>query len=190
MAIWHVAPLRFAPAFRALGVCEHIWLRYKNFDPSCFDPIKKFGIIDLRTNSDFRSRSFDLFPPTRFSLGTTFSQAEPNFFLSWLDFFVCLSCWGHMMNKGSMTTIQFWWFLFSQFGWMSSHRKTVVKSSVLHHHLLPPCPSWLRLAGRPWILEHQKTLLRASTSDSRRAFSISRTALSQVFLGLPGGFFR
>ena len=35
--------LRFAPAFRALGVCEHIWLRYKNFDPSCFDPIKKFG---------------------------------------------------------------------------------------------------------------------------------------------------
>ena len=25
MAIWHVAPLRFAPAFRALGVCEHIW---------------------------------------------------------------------------------------------------------------------------------------------------------------------
>ena len=25
MAIWHVAPLPFAPAFRALGVCEHIW---------------------------------------------------------------------------------------------------------------------------------------------------------------------
>ena len=25
MAIWHVAPFRFAPAFRALGVCEHIW---------------------------------------------------------------------------------------------------------------------------------------------------------------------
>ena len=25
MAIWHVAPLRFAPAFRALGVCEHVW---------------------------------------------------------------------------------------------------------------------------------------------------------------------
>ena len=25
MAIWHVAPLRFAPAFMALGVCEHIW---------------------------------------------------------------------------------------------------------------------------------------------------------------------
>ena len=25
MAIWHVARLRFAPAFRALGVCEHIW---------------------------------------------------------------------------------------------------------------------------------------------------------------------
>ena len=24
MAIWHVAPLRFAPANRALGVCEHI----------------------------------------------------------------------------------------------------------------------------------------------------------------------
>ena len=69
MAIWHVAPLRFAPAFRALGVCEHIWLRYKNFDPSCFDPIQKFGIVDLRTNSDFRSRSFDLFPPTRMECG-------------------------------------------------------------------------------------------------------------------------
>ena len=38
------ASLRFAPAFRALGVCEHIWLRYKNFDPSCFDPIQKFGM--------------------------------------------------------------------------------------------------------------------------------------------------
>ena len=25
MAIWHVAPFRFAPAFRSLGVCEHIW---------------------------------------------------------------------------------------------------------------------------------------------------------------------
>ena len=25
MAIWHVAPLRFAPSFGALGVCEHIW---------------------------------------------------------------------------------------------------------------------------------------------------------------------
>ena len=24
LAIWRVAPLRFAPAFRALGVCEHI----------------------------------------------------------------------------------------------------------------------------------------------------------------------
>ena len=31
MAIWHVAPLRFAPAFRALGVCEHSWLRYDNY---------------------------------------------------------------------------------------------------------------------------------------------------------------
>ena len=25
MAKWHVAPLPFAPAFRALGLCEHIW---------------------------------------------------------------------------------------------------------------------------------------------------------------------
>ena len=57
--------LRFAPAIRALGVCEHIWLRYKNFDPSCFDPIQKIWYVDLRTNSDFRSRSFDLLPPTR-----------------------------------------------------------------------------------------------------------------------------
>ena len=30
MAKWHVAPLRFAPAFRALAVCEHSWLRYDN----------------------------------------------------------------------------------------------------------------------------------------------------------------
>ena len=64
MAIWHVAPLRFAPAFRALGVCEHIRLRYKNFDPSCFDPIQKSEYVDLRTNSGFRTRFFDLFPPT------------------------------------------------------------------------------------------------------------------------------
>ena len=28
MAIWHVAPLCFAPAFTALGVCEYSWLRY------------------------------------------------------------------------------------------------------------------------------------------------------------------
>ena len=65
MAKWHVAPLRFAPAFRALGVCEHISLRYKNFDPSCFDPIQKIWYDDLRTNSDFPSLSFDLFLPTR-----------------------------------------------------------------------------------------------------------------------------
>ena len=37
-------PLRFALAFRALGVCEHIWLLYKNFDPSFFDPNQKFGM--------------------------------------------------------------------------------------------------------------------------------------------------
>ena len=30
MAMWHIARLRFAPAFRALGVCEHSWLRYNN----------------------------------------------------------------------------------------------------------------------------------------------------------------
>ena len=66
MAIWHVAPLHFAPAFKAIGVCEQIWLRYKNLDPSCFDPIQKIWYVDLRTNSDFRSRSFDLLPPTPF----------------------------------------------------------------------------------------------------------------------------
>ena len=39
MAIWHVAPLRFAPAFRALGVCEYSWLRYNNkFDEQIFGP--------------------------------------------------------------------------------------------------------------------------------------------------------
>ena len=36
MAISHVAPLRFAPAFRTLGVCEHILLRYRNFECSNF----------------------------------------------------------------------------------------------------------------------------------------------------------
>ena len=36
--------LRFAHAFRALGVCEHIRRRFKNFDPSCFDPFQKFGM--------------------------------------------------------------------------------------------------------------------------------------------------
>ena len=25
MVIWHVTPLRFAPALRALGVCDYIW---------------------------------------------------------------------------------------------------------------------------------------------------------------------
>ena len=72
---------------------------------------------------------------------------------------------------------------------LTSPRKHRSATEHLHHHLLPPCPSWLRLAGRPWIVERQKTLLRASTSDNRRAFSSSRTALSQVFLGLPGGLF-
>ena len=76
MAIWHVAPLRFAPAFRALGVCEHIWLRYKNFDLSCFDPIQKIWYVDLRTNSDFRSRSFDLLPPTLANPGIAAEDAE------------------------------------------------------------------------------------------------------------------
>ena len=44
-AIWHVAPLRFAPAFRALGICEHVLIRHKKFDPSCFDPFQKFGML-------------------------------------------------------------------------------------------------------------------------------------------------
>ena len=38
MAKWHVAPLRLAPAFRALGVCKHSWLRYNNYsDRICRD---------------------------------------------------------------------------------------------------------------------------------------------------------
>ena len=73
-----VAPLRFAPAFRALGVCEHIWLRYKNFDPSCFDPIQKSEYVDLRTNFDFRSRYFDLFPPTLLRVGSSTDCTSPN----------------------------------------------------------------------------------------------------------------
>ena len=28
--------------------CEHIWLRYKNFDPSCFDPIRNIGMSTWR----------------------------------------------------------------------------------------------------------------------------------------------
>ena len=35
MAIGHVAPLRFAPAFRALGVCEHI---QRDFWATLFSP--------------------------------------------------------------------------------------------------------------------------------------------------------
>ena len=46
MAIWYVAPLRFAPAFRALGVCEHIWLRYRNFE--CSNLIGRNQFIPLR----------------------------------------------------------------------------------------------------------------------------------------------
>ena len=46
MAIWHVAPLRFAPVFRALGVCEHIWLRYRNFE--CSNLIGRNQFIPLR----------------------------------------------------------------------------------------------------------------------------------------------
>ena len=35
---WHVAPLRFAPAFRALGVREQSWLRYNDYsDKMCRD---------------------------------------------------------------------------------------------------------------------------------------------------------
>ena len=43
VCIWHVAPLRFAPAFRALGVCEHSWLRFKQFRrnlPRVFNSMK------------------------------------------------------------------------------------------------------------------------------------------------------
>ena len=36
MAIWHVVPLRFAPAFRALEVCDHSWLRYHNIRLTLF----------------------------------------------------------------------------------------------------------------------------------------------------------
>ena len=38
-------------------------------------------------------------------------------------------------------------------------------------------------------LERLISLLRASTSESRRVVNSSRTALSQVFLGLAGGLF-
>ena len=46
MAIWHVAPLRFVSAFRALGVCEHSWLRYRNFE--CSNLIGRNQFIPLR----------------------------------------------------------------------------------------------------------------------------------------------
>ena len=38
--------LRFAPAFRALGVCEHTWLRYRNFE--CSNLIGRNQFIPLR----------------------------------------------------------------------------------------------------------------------------------------------
>ena len=68
MAKWHVAPLRFAPAFRALGVCEHIWLRYKNFEPGCFYPLQKWGltlIFDPVPSTYFRppERAYTAYAP-------------------------------------------------------------------------------------------------------------------------------
>ena len=65
MAIWHVAPLRFAPAFRALGVCEHRWLRYNNYsDKICRDHTYIIGTTLSKEKS----------------LGTTLSQEYHTFF--------------------------------------------------------------------------------------------------------------
>ena len=56
----------------------------QNFDPSCFDPIQTFWYVDARTNSDFRSRSFDLFPPTRYIEGVSRSHILLNWISRWL----------------------------------------------------------------------------------------------------------
>ena len=61
--------LRFAPAFRALGVCEHL-TTLKKFRSELFLSHSNFLYVDLRTNSDFRSRSFDLLPPTQVCPGS------------------------------------------------------------------------------------------------------------------------
>ena len=69
----HIAR-RFAPAFRALGVCEHIWLLYNNFDPNCFDPIQKFGMSTWGL-----TLIFDLVPSTYFRPPVTVVDAlAPN----------------------------------------------------------------------------------------------------------------
>ena len=77
MVKWHVAPLRFAPAFRALGVCEHIWLQYKNFDPSCFDPIQRFGMSTWGL-----TLIFDPVPSTYFRPHSSFQFLLPKFQLN------------------------------------------------------------------------------------------------------------
>ena len=59
MAIWHVAPLRFIPEFRALGLCEHSRQRYNNnSDKICRDHTYKIGTTLSKEKS----------------LGTTLSQ--------------------------------------------------------------------------------------------------------------------
>ena len=52
--------------------CDMDQCARKNFDPSCFDPIQKLWYVDLRTNSDFRSRSFVLLPPTHAEMTNIF----------------------------------------------------------------------------------------------------------------------
>ena len=56
------------------------------FDPSCFDPIQMFG-MSTRGLTDFRSRSFDLFPPTLINQDQQFPP-EPFNMLDWTPVFV------------------------------------------------------------------------------------------------------
>ena len=47
MSIWHVAPLRFAATFRALGACEDSWLRFRKFEGSSSieSPMAEWGLL-------------------------------------------------------------------------------------------------------------------------------------------------
>ena len=64
MAIWHIAPLRFAPAFRALGVCDHSWLGeiekfiIFTFERTSFrfDPVSQSGCSKLYSAKYFSAK--------------------------------------------------------------------------------------------------------------------------------------
>ena len=94
-------------AFRALGVFEHIWLQNKKFDPSCFDPIQKFGmstwgltlIFDPVPSTYFRPSNF--FLPKRLCRNVLFPLKH------WL--------WIHFCHKQLSKLLLWFWRVISSF---------------------------------------------------------------------------